>query len=298
MFGTRRPGLLLVAMVLACTSAGPEPEPEPKVDASTPEPAPPSKPHDSSAALEEARAFFQLPELAYARAFAINVHTEYAYFEDLLVDDLGQLNPDRVPEAGALLSDAQLAVLVDIVSVDPNYLGFALCFYPHHAVALYDANGEILGELTFCFECSRMKTSFEHLGPGAKFESLRFLLEDLQVPLDLPLPGLPPTLARPIVKQEVENLLDACERKSLRKPRNGQPWRTHGRPPLSFDVHVDERGAISRVVGLDERSVVSACLAMDLLGLEFGPAQAGSVHHFEFRPQGPQPLRAYERPLR
>jgi hypothetical protein len=274
---------MLIAAALGCTAT--EPAPQPHIEASPiAEPTRPPTP-EVTATLEEVRAFFQLPELAYARAFAINVHTEYAYWEDLLVDDLGQLNPDRVPEHGALLSEAQLLELTHIVSsVDQDGVGPALCFYPHHAVALYDVQGKQLGELTFCFMCGRMKSSFNELGPDANFEALRGLLEDLVVPLALPLPGLPPAMARPIVKLEVENRLDQCVR-------------THGHPPLSFDVHVDERGVISQVVGLDGNLVVSTCLVKGLLGHTFQPAQADSVHHFEFAADDGRRLFNYERPL-
>jgi hypothetical protein len=275
----RRLGLLMLVGALGCGSTSPEPQSA--VNATpTPKPRPKPEPEDV-ATLDDVRAFLSLPELAYARAFAINVHTEYSDHEDLLVDDLGQLNPDRVPEAGALLSEAQLAELMRIATGgDGDGLGPAYCFYPHHAVALYDAKGAILGELTFCFMCGRMQSTFEGLGDDAVFRSLEVMLEELDLPLELPLPGLPPTLGRPAVKRIVGQHLSGCSDGVY--------------PALSFAVHVGSDGFISQVDGLDGGSKVSACLHEALtderytqptsLSEEpaFAPAQAASVHRFEF----------------
>jgi hypothetical protein len=266
----RRSGLVMLVAALGCGSVSPEPEPQSAI-AATPTPEPRPKPtREDVASLDDVRAFLGLPELAYARAFAINVHTEYSDHEDLLVDDLGQLNPDRVPEAGALLSEAQLAELMRIATGgDGDQMGPAYCFYPHHAVALYDAEGAILGELTFCFMCGRMQSTFEGLGPDAVFKSLKVVLEDLDVPLELPLPGLPFALARPAVKRAVEQQLHTCSR-------------DHGHPALSFAVHVGGDGVISRIDGLDESSKFGECLGKRLIDDTFSPAQAASVHRFEF----------------
>lgn len=273
--------LLAIAAVLGWGAGAPAEQPTTSDAQPEREPTPPRKPtRDEVATLADVRAFLDLPTLAYARAFAINIHTEFSDHEDLLVDDLGQLNPDRTPADGVLLSEAQLAELMRIATGgDGDRMGPAYCFYPHHAVALYDDAGAILGELTFCFMCGRMQSTFEGLGPDAVFKSLKVMLEELGVPLDLPVPGRQPKLARPAVKRAVETRLRACSRDI--------EWRTgtSDRPALSFDVHVGSDGLIREVTGLDEHSKLGACLLGALLDerrQRLPAAAAASVHHFDF----------------
>jgi hypothetical protein len=291
----RWPWLVAIAAVLGCGAATPAEQPTQIDTQPKREPQPTRKPtRDEVATLADVRAFLDLPTLAYARAFAINIHTEYSDHEDLLVDDLGQLNPDRAPVDGVLLNEAQLAELMRIATGgDGDRMGPAFCFHPHHAVALYDADGAVLGELTFCFMCGRMQSTFEGLGPDAVFKSLAVMLEELGVPLDLPVEGLPPTLGRPAVKRAVETYLTRCNNEPSLLLTSPHP----GRPALSFAVHVGSDGAVSQVVGLDERTKLVACLRESLLDERFPAAQAASVHHFEFKaiaktePRADQPRR-------
>lgn len=179
-------GLVIIAALLGCGSPAPAPEPQPE-----------GKPRESEAVqaeprgpatIDEVRAFLGLPTLDHARAFAINLQTPLDELDraHLLGED-GQLNPDRTPEAGARLSDAQLIELVRIATYR-DIVGPAYCFYPHHAVALYDAEGAILGELTICFLCGRIVSTLgDKLGPDADFEALDAMLRDLHVPLTPPM---------------------------------------------------------------------------------------------------------------
>jgi hypothetical protein len=249
----------------------PEPEPEPQPEPE-PEPEPPTL--DELATIEDVGAFLRLPELASARVFAINVHIEEPGPEEVLIDDLGQLNPDRRPAQGVPLSTDQLIELIRATLAGSTF-GGAYCFEPHHAVALYDASDRPLGELTICFSCGRMHSTIKALRPDPNFDVLEAMMRRLEVPMKLPMRGLAPTLGRPSVREAVTSRLERCNKR-------GYAGATHGHPALSIEVHVGADGKVSQLVGLDESTEVGACMAELLRAKAFRPTKAASVHAFTF----------------
>ena len=73
------------------------------------------------------------------------------------------VNPDgtlckSVEGPGKTLSPAQVLELNKLMSAKNTFGGdVSKCFIPHHAFVYYDASGKVVGQLSICFMCDRLR---------------------------------------------------------------------------------------------------------------------------------------------
>ncbi len=120
---------------------------------------------------------FQLEGLASIRAYSINLDGEA--MGRSLVNSSGALNDTREPEEGVALTRQQALVLFRAVSEEVESYPMARCYNPHHGFAFLSSEGELLGHISVCFECSTHDNTDDLAQAYVNLPALRRLVRGL-----------------------------------------------------------------------------------------------------------------------
>lgn len=96
------------------------------------------------------------------------------------------MNATRMPDAGIILTDEQVAKLEAAVTGNHPEHPIADCFYPHHAFVFYDESGGIVGHINICFLCSNYSGEPSGFPNHWNLDELAKLITEIGMPLRNP----------------------------------------------------------------------------------------------------------------
>lgn len=121
-----------------------------------------------------------IPNCTRVAAYAINRRVKLPSPNQTLVID-GTLNPDRHPLEGRTLTDRQVNAFLDATTVKEHASSPSYCFYPHHAIAFYNADGTLSSHYTICFTCQTHSASAGKFVDQPDFKALSRLFGEVKL---------------------------------------------------------------------------------------------------------------------
>lgn len=123
-------------------------------------------------------------KFAEVRAFRMNWDDEMSM--DYFVGEKGRLNATRMPKDGVRLNGEQVERLRAAVTGKHPTHPVAMCLYPHHAFAFYDAKGKMVGHINVCFLCANYMGDPEGFARTWDLAAIAQVVKDLGMPLSNP----------------------------------------------------------------------------------------------------------------
>lgn len=108
-------------------------------------------------------------EWASAKAYLFNMESGYGPGSTLFAWKDGTWHPRL--EGEAALSDEMAAAALELVHRAQGELLMSKCPFPRHAVVFFDADGEPLGSVNVCFECTDILVWPPYYGDGEEAEA-------------------------------------------------------------------------------------------------------------------------------